>query len=165
MSLNLAVILAESAFAHPDKEAVVLQPFRLSYGQIDALSNQIASSFRELGLKPGEKIGVMLPNVPQFVITYFGVLKAGGVVVPMNVLLKAPEVNFYLGDSEARFLVTWEDFAGEALKGTPNGVTVFVVNKPGSEAVPEGSRSFTELLAGDPHFDMVPTSPDDTAVI
>ena len=87
MSLNLAVILAESAFAHPDKEAVVLHPFRLSYGQIDALSNQVASSLRQLGLKSGEKVGVMLPNVPQFVITYFGVLKAGGVVVPMNVLL------------------------------------------------------------------------------
>src|SRR3984893_15899517 len=165
MSLNLAVILAESAFAHPDKEAVVLHPFRLTYGQIDTLSNQVASSLQQLGLKPGEKVGIMLPNVPQFVITYYGVLKAGGVVVPMNVLLKAPEVNFYLTDSEARFLVTWEDFAGEALKGTPNGVTVFVVNKPGSDAVPGGSLAFTELMAGDAHFDPEPTSPDDTAVI
>src|ERR1700716_3089439 len=165
MSLNLAVILAESAFAHPDKEAVVLHPFRLSYGQIDALSNQVASSLRGLGLKPGEKVGIMLPNIPQFVIAYFGILKAGGVVGPMNVLLKAPEVSFYLSDSEARFLIAWEDFAGEALKGTPGGVTVFVVNRPGSDAIPEGSRSFTELLGGDPHFDMEPTGPDDTAVI
>jgi long-chain acyl-CoA synthetase len=165
MSLNLAVILAESAFANPDKEAVVLHPFRLSYGQIDALSNQVASSLRSLGLKPGEKVGIMLPNVPQFPISYYGVLKAGGVVVPMNVLLKAPEVNFYLSDSEARFLITWEDFAGEALKGTPDGVTVFVVNTPGSDAVPDKARSFNELMSGEPHFDMAPTSPDDTAVI
>jgi len=164
MSLNLAVILAESAFAHPDKEAVVLHPFRLTYGQIDALSNQVAASLQQGGLKPGEKVGIMLPNVPQFVISYFGVLKAGGVVVPMNVLLKAPEVNFYLSDSEARFLIAWEDFAGEALKGAPDGVTAFVVNKPGSDALPEGSRSFTELLGGESQFDMAPTSPDDTAV-
>jgi long-chain acyl-CoA synthetase len=101
MSLNLAVILAESAFAHPDKEAVVLHPFRLTYGQIDALSNQVASSLQERGLKQGEKVGLMLPNVPQFVISYFGILKAGGVVVPMNVLLKAPEVSFYLSDQAA----------------------------------------------------------------
>ena len=165
MSLNLAVILAESAFAHPDKEAVVLHPFRLSYGQIDALSNQVASSLQQQGLQRGEKVGIMLPNVPQFVISYYGVLKAGGVVVPMNVLLKAPEVKFYLSDSEARFLIAWEDFAGEALKGTPSGVTVFVVNRPGSDAIPEGSRSFTELMGGDSRFDMAPTSPDDTAVI
>src|SRR3982074_542755 len=154
MSLNLAVILAESAFANPDKEAVVLHPFRLSYGQIDALSNQVASSLQQRGLKLGEKVGIMLPNVPQFVIAYYGVLKAGGVVVPMNVLLKAPEVSFYLTDSEARTLITWEDFAGEAMKGTPSGVTVFVVNKPGSEEVPEGARSFTELMGGDARFDM-----------
>jgi long-chain acyl-CoA synthetase len=165
MSLNLAVILAESAFAHPDKEAVILHPFRLSYGQIDALSNQVASSLQQLGLKQGEKVGLMLPNVPQFVISYFGILKAGGVVVPMNVLLKAPEVNFYLSDSEARFLITWEDFSAEALKGTPSGVTAFVVNRPGSDAVPDGSHSFNELMGGDSQFDMAPTSPDDTAVI
>src|SRR5207302_1996421 len=100
-----------------------------------------------------------------FPITYYGVLKAGGVVVPMNVLLKAPEVNFYLADSEARFLVGWEDFAGEALKGAPAGVTSFIVNKPGSETVPEGARPFTELMAGNAAFDPEPTDADDTAVI
>jgi long-chain acyl-CoA synthetase len=165
MSLNLAMILRESAAAHPDKEAVVLHPFRLSYGQVDALSNQVASSLRGLGLKPGDRVGLMLPNVPQFVVSYYGILKAGGVVVPMNVLLKAPEVNFYLADSESRFLIAWEDFAGEALKGAPAGVTSFVVNKPGSDAVPEGSRSFNELMGGSAEFDMEATSPDDTAVI
>src|SRR2546421_7369251 len=152
MSLNLASILRESAAARADKEAVVLGPFKLTYGQLDALSNQVADSLRKQGLKPGDKVGVMLPNVPQFPITYYAVLKAGGVVVPMNVLLKAPEVNFYLSDSEARFLIAWEDFAAEALKGTPDGVTVFVVNRPGSDALPEKSRSFNELLSGEAHF-------------
>ena len=165
MSLNLATILRESAFAHPEKEAIVLHPFRLSYAQLDALSNQVASSLRARGLKVGEKVAIMLPNVPQFVISYFGVLKAGGVVVPMNVLLKAPEVSFYLSDSGARLLLTWEDFAGEAMKGAPAGVTTFVVNRPGSDAMPEGALSFNELMAGSPTFEMEPTSADDTAVI
>jgi long-chain acyl-CoA synthetase len=165
MSLNLATILRESAFAHPEKGAVVLHPFRLSYAQLDVLSNQVASSLRARGLKVGEKVAIMLPNVPQFVISYFGVLKAGGVVVPMNVLLKAPEVSFYLSDSGARVLLTWEDFAGEAMKGAPAGVTTFVVNRPGSDAMPEGALSFNELMSGSPNFDMEPTSPDDTAVI
>src|SRR5438105_2863278 len=121
MSLNLAVIVRESAAAHPDKEAVVLGPFRITFGQLDALSNQLADSLRKQGLKRGDRVGLMLPNVPQFPISYYGILKAGGVVVPMNVLLKAPEVNFYLSDSEAKFLLAWEDFAGEALKGAPAG--------------------------------------------
>ena len=109
----------------------------------------------------------MLPNVPQFPIAYYGVLKAGGVVVPMNVLLKAPEVAFYLGDSEARFLVTWEDFAAEALKGVAEleGVTTYVALKPGTESPPDGARAFSDLLQGPPRFDLSPTDPSDTAVI
>ena len=165
MSLNLAVIVRESALAHPDREAIILGPFRLTYGQLDALSDQVAASLTKLGLKRGDTVGVMLPNVPYFPIAYFGVLKAGGVVVPMNVLLKAPEVNFYLSDSEARILIAWDDFSAEAMKGAPAGVITYVVNKPGSDSVPEGARSFTELLQAGPAFEMVATDPDDTAVI
>ena len=53
----------------------------------------------------------MLPNVPEFAIAYYGVLRAGGVVVPMNVLLKRREVAFYLGDSGAKLLLAWHEFA------------------------------------------------------
>ena len=165
MSLNLAVIVRESALAHPDREAVVLGPFRLTYGQLDALSDQVAASLVKLGLERGERVGIMLPNVPHFPVAYFGVLKAGGVVVPMNVLLKAPEVNYYLSDSQARFLIAWEDFSAEAMKGAPASVSTYVVNRPGSEAVPEGARNFQELLRETTGFDMAATDPDDTAVI
>ncbi len=167
MSLNLAVIVRESALREPDKTALILDEFKLSYGVLDALSNQVASSLRQAGLRPGDKVGLMVPNVPQFPVAYFGVLKAGGVVVPMNVLLKAPEIAWYLGDSEARMLVVWEDFAPEALKGIAElkGIGVYVVGRPGSETVPAGTRSFTDLMAGDPRFEMHPTQADDTAVI
>jgi long-chain acyl-CoA synthetase len=167
MSLNLAQILRETARKHPDHLAIVLDSFKFTYAQMDALSNQVASSLRAAGLKKGDRVGLMLPNVPQFPMAYFGILKAGGVVVPMNVLLKGPEVSFYLGDSESSFLLVWEDFATEALKGTENlkGIKTYVVLKPGSAAAPAGTRSFVELLAGDPKFDMETTSPDDTAVI
>lgn len=167
MSLNLAVILRESAKKDPDHVAVILDAFKFTYGQLDALSNQVASSLVTAGLKKGDHVGLMLPNVPQFPIAYYGILKAGGVVVPMNVLLKAPEVNFYMGDSESRFLIVWEDFAGEALKGIDSltGVTKFVALKPGSDTPPAGTKSFLELMAGDPKFDMVATQGDDTAVI
>jgi long-chain acyl-CoA synthetase len=77
------------------------------YAQLDALSDQLAAGLRERGLRPGDAVGLQLPNLPQFLVAYFGILKAGAVAVPMNVLLKAPEVAFYLGDSNARAFITW----------------------------------------------------------
>jgi len=167
MSLNLATMLRETALARPDKVAVILDQFRLDYKALDALSNQVAGSLQAAGVRRGDRIGLMLPNVPQFVIAYYGILKAGAVVVPMNVLLRAPEVAFYVGNSEATGLITWEDFAEEAVKGVSelSGVSTYVVNKPGSEARPPGTRPFSELMQGSPAFDMVATDPDDTAVI
>ena len=57
---------------------------------------------RRRGCEPGDRVGVMLPNVPYFPVAYYGVLRAGGVVVPMNVLLKGREVGFYLEDPGAK---------------------------------------------------------------
>jgi len=167
MSLNLAVILRESAKRDPDRVAVILDSFEFTYRQLDVLSNQVASSLKAAGLKKGDRVGLMLPNVPQFPIAYFAILKAGGVVVPMNVLLKAPEVSFYMGDSGARYLIVWDDFAGEALKGIASfrGVTTFVALKPGGAETPAGTRNFIELMGGDPGFDAEATEGDDTAVI
>jgi len=165
MSLNLATIIRESALAQPDKVAFVLDPIRLTYAQLDALSNQFAASLQQQGVKPGDRVGIMLPNVPQFPIAYYGALKAGAIVVPMNVLLKAPEVNFYLADSEAKILITWQDFLAEAQKGAPPGTRVFAAGLPGGPELPAGVGNFTELLAGDAAFDMHMTNGDDTAVI
>ncbi len=143
MSLNLAVILRESAKRDPDHVAIILDSFKFTYGQLDVLSNQVASSLKAAGVKKGDRVGLMLPNVPQFPMAYFGILRAGGVVVPMNVLLKAPEISFYMGDSGAKYMIVWDDFAGEALKGTANlAVTTFVALKPGATDTPAGTRNF-----------------------
>ncbi len=167
MSFNLATMLRETALAKPDKVALILDQFKLDYKTVEALSNQVAGSLQQAGVRKGDTVGLMLPNIPQFVIAYYGILKAGAVVVPMNVLLRAPEIAFYVGDSGARVLITWEDFAGEAVKGVAElgGVTVYVANKPGSEERPEGTRAFTELMQGSPTFTMASTDPDDNAVI
>ena len=168
MSLNLASVLTESAAAKPGKTAVMLDGFKLSYAELDALSNQIAQGLVDSGLKPHDKVGLMVPNVPQFLIAYYGILKAGGVVVPMNVLLKAPEIAFYLGDSDAGRLIVWADFASEALKGVAQmdrPVDVYAVAAVMGSPVPEGTKPVETLLQGDGHFDKVPTSTEDTAVI
>ncbi len=169
MSLNIATMLRESARSHPDKAAVIVGDVQLTYAQIDALSDQMAAGLRASGFKPGDAIGLQLPNLPQFVIGYFALLKAGCVVVPMNVLLKAPEIAFQLGNSHAKALISWAGTAEEADRAVKAvGVEhLYVVNTPGTPEAEVGLRFETLLGAGDPNapapFEQ--TSPDDTAVI
>ncbi len=114
MDLNLASILTESAERAPESPAIRLGEAELSYAELDDRSARLATLLRERGLAPGDRIGIMLPNVPEFPISYYGVLRAGGIVVPMNVLLKRREIAFYLGDSGTRALLAWHGFAEEA---------------------------------------------------
>ena len=106
MSLNLASILRESATATPDKPLVHVAGHTFSYAQVDELSGRVAASLLGLGLRPGQTVAVQLPNVPQFLFAYFGVLKAGLVMLPLNPLLRAPEIAYHLEDSDAALLIT-----------------------------------------------------------
>ena len=167
MNFNLASILRESARRTPDKPAVILDDVRVTYRELDLLSDRVAVNLNAEGIAPGDAVGLQLPNLPQFLIAYFGILKAGGVVVPMNVLLKAPEVAFYLANSKAKAMITFAAVADEATKGTAEaGVpTVFVVSIPGLSESSAG-RPFEELLAGDqPEPQLADRLPQDTAVI
>src|SRR5215469_12872400 len=111
---NLSLTLREAAQMYPDRPAVRLDSTVFTYAQLDDLSACVAGWLRERGLRPGDPVGIMLPNVMQFPVFYFGVLRAGGAVVPMNPLLKGREVAHYLGDSGARLVLAWETAAGEA---------------------------------------------------
>ena len=168
MSLNLAYILRESAKADPAKPALLFDGGRIGYGQLDAMSDQFARGLQAAGFAPGDRIGLQLPNLPQFVIAYFGILKAGCVAVPMNVLLKAPEVAFQLGNSHASALITWSGTAGEAAKATAAaGVQhLYVVNTPGMPDATVGAP-FESLMSADPTTPapLVSRDPGDTAVI
>ena len=101
-AMNLATILTESAQRYPDRVAVKLDDIELTYRLLDGASTHLAGLLHEKGFSASDRVGIMLPNVPYFPVCYFGVLRAGGVVVPMNVLLKRREVAFYLRDSGTR---------------------------------------------------------------
>ena len=168
MSLNLATILREAARSEPDKKALLFDGGSVTYAELDAASDRFAAGLRGRGMQPGDAIGLQLPNLPQYVIAYYGILKAGCVVVPMNVLFKAGEVGYILQDSEARMLVTWVGSVEEAAKGAADaGVQeLYVVSLPGMPR-PDVGRPFEQLLAtpvqGRPPLH--PTDPGDTAVI
>jgi long-chain acyl-CoA synthetase len=157
MGLNLASIVTESAERSPDSPAIRLGDAELSYAALDDASAQLAALLREKELEQGDRVGVMLPNVPQFPIAYYGVLRAGGVVVPMNVLLKRREIAFYLEDSGAKLLLAWHGFAEEAREGGAEA---------GAELIEVEPASFSAALAEqEPAPGLAETTEDDTAVI
>ena len=94
--MNLAENLARSTAEHGEKVALKLDDAELTYAQLDGAAARVANLLESKGIEPGDRVGIMLPNVPYFAACYYGVLRMGGVVVPMNVLLKKREVGFYL---------------------------------------------------------------------
>lgn len=98
-------ILRETAQNHPEKTALIYFHHHLSYWELDLLSDRFAAYLARLGLEQGDKVATMLPNCTQHVIAMYGILKAGCVMVPFNVMLKADEIRYILEESEARVLV------------------------------------------------------------
>jgi long-chain acyl-CoA synthetase len=157
MALNLASLLTESAERSPESPAIRLGENELGYGKLDELSARLMTLLREKGFEPGDRVGVMLPNVPEFPVAYYGVLRAGGVVVPMNVLLKRREIAFYLEDSGAGLLLAWHGFAEEAREGAAGA---------GAELIEVEPTTFATTLSGlEPAPGLAETAEDDTAVI
>src|SRR3984957_19833957 len=167
MSFNLATMLRESRDAKPDHPLCHISDLTFSYAQVDEISGRVASALLASGLRRGDKVAVQLPNLPQFLFTYFAILKAGLVMVPLNPLLKAAEVAYQLEDSESRLLITFEGFAAEAVAGArqAGNVPVYGANLPGSDPRPEGARPYDELYFADDTGEIEPTDADDTAVI
>src|SRR5689334_13460098 len=109
--LNLALLLDDSARRWPERDAVVLGANRLSYAEVDAAANRVANLLRHNGIRRGDRVALSCANVPYFPIIYFGILKAGAVVVPLNVLLKSREIAYHLLDSGARAYFCFEGSA------------------------------------------------------
>lgn len=157
MGLNLASILTASAERMPDSPAIRLGDAELSYADLDDRSARLATLLREKGLEEGDRVGIMLPNVPEFPVAYYGVLRAGGVVVPMNVLLKRREIAFYLEDSGAKLLLAWHGFAEEARSGAADADAEPIEVEPAALAA-----TLAEL---EPTHGLADTAESDTAVI
>ena len=172
--LNLAVLLDDTARRHPEAPAFVLGDHRLDYAGLDRGARQVAGALRRLGVRPGEKVALTCPNLPWFPIVYYGILRAGAVVVPLDVLFKRREVAYHLSDSEARVYVCFEGTAalpmgveGKAGFDEAPGCEHFVVIPSRGEADPLGGVPvLQELMAAEPpDLPTAETHPDDTAVI
>ena len=137
--------------------AIKVDEDELSYAALDRAAAHVAGLLRAKGVQPGDRVGIMLPNVAHFSVCYYGALRVGAAIVPMNPLLKEREVAFYLGDSEARVVLAWHQFADAAHAGAEQAGVECVLVEPGE---------FEALLQRCPPADeVINRQPEDTAVI
>ncbi|MBY9073911.1 long-chain fatty acid--CoA ligase [Nocardioides sp. WL0053] len=173
--LNLSIFLEDSARRYPDREAVVLGDTRLTYAQVNGAANQAANLLVSRGIRPGDKVALSCPNLPYFPILYYGILKAGAVVVPLNVLLKGREIAYHLGDSEAKAYFCFQGTAdlpmgteGHAGFEQADGCEQFfmVTADPAAPSPVEGTETLGQALRDQsPVFEAVQTQETDGAVI
>jgi len=168
--LNLSTLLEESARTFPNRLALVQDEFQLSYGELDQLANQIAHLLRIRGVKPGERVALACPNRWEFPAIYFGILKAGAVVVPLNILLKAGEFEYYLQDSQAVAFFCFEgghgltlgEEAKIAFDATQSCRDFIIIG----DSLPLSGDRFSQAIRQQPtDFDSASTLESDTSVI
>src|SRR3954466_13125941 len=173
--LNLSILLEDSARNFPERAAVVLGERRLTYAQVDAAANQVANLLVSRGVEPGDKVALSCPNLPYFPIVYYGILKAGAVVVPLNILFKAREVAYHLDDSDAKAYFCFEGtdelpIGAEGYGGyqqAPGCEHFFAIPAdPAAQSPIDGEPTLGEAIAGQSGgFETRVTQADDTAVI
>ena len=175
MSYNLASLLEGSAERFPERDAIVVGDERLAYAQVDRAANQVANLLVARGIAPGDKVALSCPNLPAFTIVYFGILKAGATVVPLNVLLRSREVAYHLGDSDAKAYFCFQGtpelpIGAEGYAGfgqVESCEHFFVITADPAAASPiDGTETLGAAVAAQPAtFATVATDEDETAVI
>ncbi|WP_340384309.1 long-chain fatty acid--CoA ligase [Streptomyces sp. SS7] len=154
---NLAGFLVDTAERQPDRPALRLGERVVAYAELDRASARAAALLRAEGVRPGDRVALMLPNVPEFVVLYYGALRAGAVVVPLNPLLKARETEYHLTDSGASLLFEWHQAPGEGAQGAAAAGVRQVAVEP---------SAFAGLLAGhEPLPGVARTDDADVAVL
>lgn len=173
--LNLSVLLEDSARRYPDKDAFAFMDHAVSYAQVNAAANQIANGLKASGIQPGEKVALSCLNLPYFPMIYFGILKAGAVVVPLSVLLKREEVEFHLKDSNAKAYFCFLGAPGlpmleegyAAFQQVDNCQEFYVITAQLKDSSPlPGVKTLGSLMANQPPVvATAATAAEDTAVI
>ncbi|WP_338794038.1 long-chain fatty acid--CoA ligase [Bernardetia sp. MNP-M8] len=173
--INLSVILEDSARKFPNKDAFIFMDKHFSYNQINAAANQVANGLVRNGIKKGDRVALSCLNLPFFPIAYFGILKAGAIVVPLSVLLKRDEIEYHLKDSGAKAYFCFEGTAelpmaieGKAgFDATTSCEQFYVITgNPAAPSPIENTETLGSLIANQsPIFENIQTLADDTALI
>lgn len=157
---NLSGILEATASAFPNRPAIVALERRLSYHQLDVAANRVANLLTSHGVTVGDRVALMCDNRPEFVESYFGILKAGAIVVPLNTMLKTVEVVYHLRDSGAVAMFAVDGSPAETARATVDqvqtGIRLYLI----------GCAEHDQACHREPDtYPSVPVDDDDTAVI
>lgn len=174
-TLNLASFIQHNARLAPQNEAVIWNDVRMTFGELDALSNRVANALTEMGIGPGDNVALSCPNLPFFPVVYYGIIKSGAAVVPLSVLFKPREIAYHLSDSKAKALFVFEgtpelpmaQMAKAAFDecDTCEHLVVMTVDQAGPSPFPE-HKTLTQITYDKPAtFEIYPSAPDDTAAI
>ncbi len=124
---SLGQMLAETARKFPDHTALLFYGKKVSYGELDRLANRFGHALEHLGIRKGDRVALMLPNIPQMVIAYYGALRIGAVAVPTNPLYHAHELEVQLNDSGAETLVAVDMFYPVIAQALPRTAVTRVI--------------------------------------
>ena len=158
--MNLVGLLDSTARKNPNRDCVRYQGNGYTYANILTAAEKAAGLFQSWGLKKGDKVAIMSLNTPSFVIAFYGALKAGGVVVPVNHKLTGPEVEYILQHSETKIFLFDGALADVARKLTGGSVRCLSLDSP-----VEGFEQLDTLLDKAPPFQPVPIFDEDFAEI
>jgi long-chain acyl-CoA synthetase len=167
-TLSLAAVLAEGARRYPSKTAVVDADLRVSYADLWQQARSYAAALRQVGVKPGDAVALMVPNVVDFPRAYYGALAAGAVVVPVHLLLTADEAAYVLSESRATLLIahTTQLTVGGAAAAAAGVPVVTTGPVPADVRLADGVRRLEDVEATVPPLaSYVTRSAEDPAVI
>jgi long-chain acyl-CoA synthetase len=173
--LNLSVILEDSTRRYPSKAAFICMDIVFSYQQINEAVNRVANGLKAIGIQPGDKVALTCPNLPQFPIIYYAVIRLGAVVVPLNVLLKKEEIAYQLSDCDAKAYLCYAgtpelpmgQMGYAAFKDVPECEYFFMIMpKSGMPSYIDDVPTLDDLMLGQSkQFEMYPSGAEDTCII
>ncbi len=174
-TLNVASVIEHHARLTPDKEAIVWNEMRFTFGQLNGLANRVANALAKMNIGRGDKVALCCPNLPFFPIVYYGIMKAGAAVVPLNILFKEREIAYHLSDSDAKAIFVFEGtdelpLAKTAKEGFDQVEScehlIVMTNAPLAPAPFENAKTLTEITASESEeFETFPNAPHDTCAI
>ena len=172
IAYSLLELLSKSCLKYGNRDAFLYGDTKLTYSDFDDTVKRLASGFAKRRFKRGDRVALMLPNLPQFPITYYALLRLGITVVPINTLHKVEEIRYILQETEVKGCIAWEGFAADILQAARNVSslrTLVILREARQQTKREANLEvvdFSELIESSKTNLAEPDlNPDDPAVI